>query len=74
MTAAPGKSSAASDVRTARVLEAEFLSCFLMGLGFGMLSQTQCGLAACVAAVICAASLCLMLSARSLRDTMGGIV
>jgi hypothetical protein len=54
--------------------EAEFLSCFLMGLGFGMLSETQSGLAACVAAVICAASLCLMLSARSLRSTMGDLV
>jgi len=59
--------------RTARVREAEFLSCFLMGLGFGMIAETVNGIDACVGAVICAGSLCLMLSARSLRETMEGL-
>jgi hypothetical protein len=57
----------------ARVLEAEFQSCFLMGLGFGMIAETSNGIDACVGTLFCAASLCLMLSARSLRETMADI-
>jgi hypothetical protein len=59
--------------RAARVLEAEFQSCFLMGLGFGMIAETSNGIDVCVGALFCAASLCLMLSARSLRETMADI-
>jgi hypothetical protein len=59
--------------RAARVLEAEFQSCFLMGLGFGMIAETTNGIDAFVGALFCAASLCLMLSARSLRETMADI-
>jgi hypothetical protein len=56
-----------------RVLEAEFQSCFLMGLGFGMIAETSNGIDAFVGALFCAASLCLMLSARSLRETLADI-
>ena len=53
--------------------EAEFLSCFLMGLGFGMISETPNRLDACIAVLILAASLALMMSARDLREKMGDI-
>jgi F0F1-type ATP synthase assembly protein I len=61
------------DGKTARVLEAEFMSCFLMGIGFGMIADAGNETPAIVGALICAASLCLMLSARSLRKTMGDV-
>jgi hypothetical protein len=57
--------------KATRVLEVEFLSCFLMGIGFGMIAEAENGLAACTGTVICAVSLCMMLCARSLRDTLG---
>jgi hypothetical protein len=53
--------------------EAEFLACFLMGLGFGMLSETHNGFDACIAALMLAASLELMVSARDLRETIGDV-
>jgi hypothetical protein len=59
------------DRQAGRLREAEFQSCFLMGLGFGMIAETRNGVDALVGALFCAASLCLMLSARSLRETMG---
>jgi hypothetical protein len=61
------------DRKTARVLEAEFLSCFLMGIGFGMIADAGDQIPAIVGALICATGLVLMLSARSLRQTMGNI-
>jgi hypothetical protein len=54
--------------------EIEFQSCFLMGLGFGMISETRNEFDACVAALILAASLAIMVSARQLRQTMGDLV
>jgi hypothetical protein len=53
--------------------EAEFLACFLMGLGFGMLAETRTELDAFVAVLICAASLALMVSARQLREMIGDL-
>ena len=54
--------------------EIEFFACFLMGLGFGMISETPDRLASCTGALILAASLVMMLSARSLRESMGDVV
>jgi hypothetical protein len=60
--------------RSARIWrEIEFQSCFLMGLGFGMISETRSGLDSCVAALILAASLALMVSARQLREMIGDV-
>jgi hypothetical protein len=53
--------------------EVEFQSCFLMGLGFGMIAETRNALDLCVGALILAASLALMVSARQLRETIGDI-
>jgi hypothetical protein len=62
------------DRKTARKWrEAEFLSCFLMGLGFGMIAETSNGIDSCVAALILAASLAMMVSARDLRETIGDV-
>jgi len=60
--------------KTARKFrEVEFQSCFLMGLGFGMIAETRNGLDACIAALILAASVALMVSARDLRETVGDV-